>query len=233
MVSSDGGVIGDSYRHGRPCARGGRRDGAGRGPERVFSLGAAVVPARSGARDPPMPIRSALLLLACWTSLETAERAAAPVVERGLPYRAGPALSEYERERCVLDLYLPAGRAGFPTMVWFHGGGIIEGDKDGRSTVAMAERFAHDGVAVAGANYRLSPKVLFPAYVEDAAASVAWVAAHIQERGGDPKGIFIAGHSAGGYLAALAVMDPSYLAAAGVPAGAIAGLIPVSGQMIT
>jgi acetyl esterase/lipase len=178
-----------------------------------------------------MPIRLALLLAACcWLPLSSA---AEPTVERELHYRAGPALSDYERERCVLDLYLPAGRSGFPTMVWFHGGGIIEGDKDGHGTVAMAERFARDGVAVAVPNYRLSPKVQFPAYIEDAAAAVAWVAAHIQERGGDPKGLFVAGHSAGGYIAALAVMDPSYLPAAGVPAGAVAGLIPVSGQMVT
>lgn len=169
----------------------------------------------------------------------------APTVERDLHYRSGPGMSAYEQERCILDLYLPPsgsvptnGRApasgsGYPTLVWFHGGGIVEGDKNGRETRAMAERFARDGIAVAVAQYRLSPTVQFPAYIQDAAVAVAWTAAHIGERGGDPKGIFVGGHSAGGYLAALAVMDPSYLAAAGVPIGTVAGLIPVSGQMLT
>ena len=82
-------------------------------------------------------------------------------------------------------------------------------------------------------NYRLSPKVKFPAYIEDAARSVAWVHRTISQHGGDPAKVFISGHSAGGYLAAMLGMDPQYLGSQGVSTGEIAGLLPVSGQMIT
>jgi acetyl esterase/lipase len=82
-------------------------------------------------------------------------------------------------------------------------------------------------------NYRLSPRVVFPAYIDDAAASVAWTYQNIDQYGGDPAKIFVSGHSAGGYLAAMLGMDPEYLNKYGVEVENIAGFIPVSGQMIT
>lgn len=145
-------------------------------------------------------------------------------------YREGE-LSDYEKERCKLDLYLPEKARNFATIVWFHGGGLTEGDK--RGTAAMAKRFARDGIAVAAANYRLSPKVKYPAYVEDAAAAVAWTMRHIAEQGGDPKKVFVSGHSAGGYLTAAIGFDPRFLQAHGIKTEAIAGLIPVSPQVFT
>lgn len=67
----------------------------------------------------------------------------------------------------------------------------------------------------------------------NAAASVAWVANHIAKYGGNPKALFISGHSAGGYLTAILGMDPKYLAKYGIDTAAIAGIIPVSGQTFT
>ena len=52
------------------------------------------------------------------------------------------------------------------------------------------------------ANYRLSPGVMHPAHVQDAAAATAWVYNNIAEFGGDPQNIYVSGHSAGAYLAA-------------------------------
>ena len=75
-----------------------------------------------------------------------------------LPYKSGDNLSDYEKERCTLDLYLPAGKKGFPTLVWFHGGGLTGGVKNGKDTVAVVRSLAASGVAVASVNYRLSPK---------------------------------------------------------------------------
>ncbi len=164
-----------------------------------------------------------------------------PVVERGavltnVLYRSGT-LSAYERERCVLDLYLPDKRSGFATLVWFHGGGLTQGSKDKVDrevdTPAIARSLARGGVAVVMPNYRLSPKAAFPAYVEDAAAAVAWTCAHIAGHGGDPHKIFVGGHSAGGYLTLMVGMDGRYLQQSGVPLSALAGLIPVSGQVMT
>jgi acetyl esterase/lipase len=154
------------------------------------------------------------------------------VVHENIAYKSGSGLTDYERERNVLDLYLPPGASDFPVIVWFHGGGITGGDKAGMQA-PIAEALARRGIAVASANYRLSPRVNFPAYIEDAAASVAWVLDHIDEYGGDAEIVFVSGHSAGGYLAAMVGLDGSYLRAYGHALADLAGLIPISGQMVT
>ncbi|MFB6317896.1 alpha/beta hydrolase [Saccharicrinis sp. FJH54] len=133
----------------------------------------------------------------------------------------------YKKERCVLDLYYPSGLNAFPVVVWFHGGGLEFGQKE------IPEGLKQKGIAVIGVNYRLSPKVKSPAYVEDAAAAVSWAFHHIAEYGGDPELIFVSGHSAGGYLASMVGMDKRWLAKFGIDANDIAGLIPLSGQCIT
>ena len=82
-------------------------------------------------------------------------------------------------------------------------------------------------------DYRLHPKVTAPTYIEDAAASVAWTLKHIAKYGGDPKRVFISGHSAGGYLTSMIGYDKQWLAKHGVDSDALAGLIPYSGHTIT
>ena len=148
-------------------------------------------------------------------------------VVENLAYKAGP--SDYETSRCTLDLYVPKDAKGAPVLVWFHGGGLKNGDKT--SGAAVGRRFGAEGILVASVNYRLSPRATYPAYNEDAAAAVAWIRAHAAEHGGDPARIFVAGHSAGGYLSAIVASDPSYLEKHGLPLSAIAGAIPISGQM--
>lgn len=153
-------------------------------------------------------------------------------VIKNIAYKSGKRLSAYERDRCVLDLYLPESKKNCPVVIWFHGGGLEGGSKD--DAVEIGEFFAKNGVAAAVASYRLSPKVRYPAYVDDAAASVAWTIKHICEYGVYPDcSVFISGHSAGGYLAAIAGMNPKYLGKYGVDLKRIAGVIPVSGQVFT
>ena len=139
----------------------------------------------------------------------------------------------YEQERCKLDLTVPAGAKGFPTYVWFYGGGLKNGGKDLRSEYCAEIRasLAQAGVAVVTPDYRLSPKVKYPAYVDDAAAAFAWTVKHIAEYGGDPRKVFIGGHSAGGYLALLVGMDPERLKPHGLTLGSVAGIAQVSGQV--
>jgi acetyl esterase/lipase len=149
-----------------------------------------------------------------------------------LPYRQDGA-SEYERERCKLDLYLPEGPTGFATIVWFHGGGLRNGHKADDIAVGLARRFAGEGIAVASVNYRLSPQVKFPDYIKDAAAAVAFVCKRIVAYGGSDQRVFVSGHSAGGYLTAMIGMDPRYLNEHDIEADQIAGYMPVSGQMVT
>lgn len=133
----------------------------------------------------------------------------------------------YRKERCKLDVYYPVGKKGFPTIVWFHGGGLEGGGKH------VPEMFMNEGFAVVAVNYRLSPKAQNPAYTEDAAAAVAWAYKHIEEYGGSPRRVFVTGHSAGGYLTLMVGLDKSYLQEYGVDADSIAAYLPISGQTVT
>ena len=135
--------------------------------------------------------------------------------------------TDYSAERCKLDLHRPTDLPGYATVVWFHGGGLKANSK------SIPDALKEQGFAVVAANYRLHPKVDSPTYVEDAAAAVAWTFRMIASYGGDPDKIFVAGHSAGGYLTSMVGLDKSYLAAHSIDADRIAGLIPYSGHTIT
>lgn len=166
-------------------------------------------------------------------SAKDAAPASPPPTQADIAYKAGDKLTDYEKERCKLDLYLPGEKKGFPTLVWFHGGGLTGGGKDSPKTLAIGSGLAQEGVGMVVVNYRLSPKAKYPAYVDDAAAAVAWTLKNIAQHGGDPKRVFVGGHSAGGYLTLLLGMDERHLAKHGVKHSDLAGLIPVSGQVMT
>jgi acetyl esterase/lipase len=134
---------------------------------------------------------------------------------------------QYISERCKLDIYYSEKMKDFTTVVWFHGGGITSGEKH------IPEKLKKQGIAVVAVNYRLNPKVNCPAYIEDAAAAIAWTFKHIAEFGGDPAKIVVSGHSAGGYLASMVGLDKKWLAKYNIDANKIAMLIPFSGHCIT
>jgi acetyl esterase/lipase len=133
----------------------------------------------------------------------------------------------YIKSQCRLDIYYPKNAKNFATIVWFHGGGITGGEKE------IPRELLDKGVAIIGVGYRLSPKAKAPAYIEDAAAAVAWAFKHIAEYGGNNKLIFVSGHSAGGYLGTMITLDKQYLTKYNIDANSIAGLISFSGQAIT
>lgn len=143
-----------------------------------------------------------------------------------IPYRASNGDKLIEKQ-CRLDLYVPKSTKDFPTIVWFHGGGLTGGQKE------IPTRLKNQNVAVVGAEYRLSPAVKAPTYIEDAAAAVAWTVQNIAKYGGSTKKIFISGHSAGGYLASMVVLDKRWLKPYGIDSDSFAGLVPFSGQSIT
>lgn len=134
--------------------------------------------------------------------------------------------NKYLSERCRLDIYYPTEK-DYTTVVWFHGGGIKAGNK------SIPEKLKEQGIAVIAVNYRLSPKVKCPVYIEDAAAAVAWTFNNIEKYGGNKNKIVVSGHSAGGYLTSMLGMDKSYLAKHNINADDIAMLIPFSGHTIT
>lgn len=133
----------------------------------------------------------------------------------------------YVNERCRLDVYYPENTKDFTTVIWFHGGAITGGEK------YIPEIWKNKGIAVVAVNYRLSPKVKCPTYIEDAAAAVAWVFNNIEKYGGNPDRIVVSGHSAGGYLASMIGLDKKWLAKYDIDANKIAMLIPFSGHCIT
>lgn len=188
------------------------------------------IPPRFIAR--PIPLLTILACLALGLlAASAAQKGEAPErVLRDLPYYGKELLataSEYQRTQCRLDLALPTDRKGFATVVWFHGGGLT-GGKRGFPPLLLGR-----GLGVAAVGYRLSPKAQCPEFIDDAAAAVAWVLRNIERHGGDPKRVFVAGHSAGGYLTAMVGMDPKWLAPHGFSPKDLAGLIPVSAQVST
>ncbi len=133
----------------------------------------------------------------------------------------------YIQSRCKLDIYYPENKDNFPTIVWFHGGGLKEGNK------YIPEKLKNQSIAVVAVNYRLYPKVKSPSYLEDAAAAVAWTMKNIEAFGGDLDLVFVSGHSAGGYLTSMIGLDKRWLKKHELDANQLAGLIPLSGHTIT
>ena len=149
------------------------------------------------------------------------------VFESSISYRTEKDATEYMKERCRLDLLYPTHLKNFTTVVWFHGGGLTGGVK------FVPEELDRKGIAVVAVNYRLSPKVQAPAYIEDAAAAVAWTFRNIEKYGGSKAKIVVSGHSAGGYLTSMVGLDPKWLKRHDIDANKIAGLVPFSGHTIT
>jgi acetyl esterase/lipase len=145
------------------------------------------------------------------------------VTTRNVDYRSEV---DFEDGKDRLDIYMPGGAEAVPVIVFFHGGALRAGSKEAGSVVA--ERFVPSGVGVVSANYRLSPGVMHPAHVEDAAAAFAWVVKNIRGHGGDPDNVYVAGHSAGAYLATLLALDPGHLGRHGLELRSIRGTIPIS-----
>ena len=134
---------------------------------------------------------------------------------------------KYIQERCKLDIYYPTTEKGFATVVWFHAGGLKNGDR------FIPEQLKNQGIAIVAVDYRLHPNVSSPAYIEDAAAAVACVFNNIEKYNGNSKKIYLAGHSAGGYLVSMLGLDKKWLSKHAIDANRIAGLIPFSGHAIT
>lgn len=96
-------------------------------------------------------------------------------------------------------IYRPRAASG--AVIWLHGGGYVLGDVD--TEHAWAARIARDsGAVVISVSYRTAPEDTFPAALDDVYAVLLWAAGHAAELGFDPERLAVAGHSAGGGLAA-------------------------------
>lgn len=146
-------------------------------------------------------------------------------LQKDISYYTGT--DSYATERCKVDVYAPADTAGCPVVVWFHGGGLTGGNKK------VPRELKDAGYVVVAANYRRLPHVAIDSCITDAARAVAWTFANAERYGGDSSKIFVAGHSAGGYLTSMIGLDKKWLGACGIDPDSIRGLAPYSGQMIT
>ena len=171
---------------------------------------------------------SAVLLLAAAFCVRAEVLRDIPYYEKDAPAQGNV---EYRTQRCKLNLSIPDGVKDFPSIVYFHGGGLSSG---GANPTKFPTHFDLSKVAVARVSYRLSGKGgACPDYIYDAAAAVAWVVKNIAKHGGDPKKVYVTGHSAGGYLTAMLALDKKYLNTFGIEPEQLAGYFPVSGQMTT
>ncbi len=133
-------------------------------------------------------------------------------------------------ERGYLDIYRPAGhQRPSPVIIFFYGGSWKSGARADYRFVG--EAFASRGFVTVIPDYRLFPTVKFPEFLVDNARAVAWVQANIARYGGDKQRLFLAGHSAGAYNAAMLGVQPKHLQDAGGEADGICGVMSLAGPI--
>lgn len=168
--------------------------------------------------------RSLLLLAALFVSLYTFARSYE--YDKEILYKGKP--DAYTEKMCRLDVAYEKGAECRPVIVWFHSGGLTSGWRH------IPETLLRDGAVVVGVGYRFVTEVTIPETLDDAAASVAWVLKNIEAYGGDLSKIYLAGHSAGGYIVNMLGLNKEYLAKYDIdPDTQIKALVPYSGQVIT
>jgi acetyl esterase/lipase len=114
-----------------------------------------------------------------------------------------------------LDAYIPDGTARpAPAALFFCGGSWRRGAKGMYRFVGQA--LASRGFVAAIPDYRVFPEVSFPGFLEDGGAAFASVRDHAGEIGADPDRLFLMGHSAGAYIAAMLTLDGRWLGAVGL-----------------
>ena len=154
------------------------------------------------------------------TAVNAFSSGSASRVTLGLPYGAGP--------RHKLDIYTPlAAPAPAPVVVFFYGGNWTTGERADYAFVGRA--LAARGMVAVIADYRLYPEVRYPDFLDDAAQAVAWTVRQAARHGGDPKQVFVMGHSAGAYNAAMLALDGKWLARQGMTPAALRGWIGLAG----
>ena len=164
--------------------------------------------------------RQILLLTATLTSIPS-------LVVLGDQAEKDIAYSEAGGNRTRLDVYVPGEGKDHPVVVWVHGGAWQLGDK--RLVQAKPKAFNEHGYVLVSVNYRLHPAVTYKEQAGDIAQAIRWVKDHSREHGGDPRRIFLMGHSAGAHLVALVATDERYLEKAGLKLRDLSGVILLDG----
>ncbi len=126
----------------------------------------------------------------------------------------------------TLDVYIPESKE-FSVFVFFHGGGLESGDKE--DVEIVARYLLEKNIAVVSVNYRMYPTAVYPEFIRDAAAAVAWTYRNINHYGKCDK-FYVGGSSAGAYLSMMLCFDERYLMPYGISPNTINGYIHNAGQ---
>lgn len=182
---------------------------------------------------PSRPLRRRTLSLGLAGAATSLLQACSPVgfLERRVPedtYRLVPDIAYGSHPRQRLDVYSPLdARTAAPVFVFFYGGAWTSGTRGFYRFVG--EAMAARGIVTVVPDYRLHPEVRFPDFLDDSARAVRWALDHAAKHGGDTSRVFIGGHSAGAYNAAMVAFDPRYAQAAGFDSRRLAGFIGLAG----
>ncbi|PIL42489.1 lipase [Massilia eurypsychrophila] len=131
----------------------------------------------------------------------------------GVRYQVKPDLvyGTASGQQLKLDLYLhraaAKGRAPAPLLVYFHGGGWVDGRKENAAFMLLP--YLAMGWSVANVEYRLAKVAPAPAAVEDVRCALRWLRANAAAHGADASTMVVAGDSAGGHLALMAALLPA------------------------
>lgn len=172
-------------------------------------------------------LAAALIGRAIYKQSQYAEDKEAVLGWQFIDYRPDVSYDDAESSSRSLDLFLPREGRDWPVAVVVHGGSFIFNSKDTVANLGIA--LARHDVAAAVVNYRLVPKTTPQGQVEDVARAVAWTYKNIAALGGDPERLYLVGHSAGAFLAAMVALDPEKLAACGLQPDIVRGAALLSG----
>ncbi len=126
-----------------------------------------------------------------------------------------------------LDVYVPQGAAhAAPVVVFFYGGSWQTGSRV--DYLFVGEALASRGIVTVIADYRLAPRVSYPDFLKDCAGAVSWTFKNIANFSGNSDKVFVCGHSAGGYNAAMLAFDPRWLGAYDLSPDRFAGLVALA-----
>ncbi len=162
------------------------------------------------------------VLSACSSGLNALKPSSTYAFTEGVSY--GP------DARQKLDVYRPTGKAppgGWPVVVFFYGGSWHWGNR--AEYTFVGEALASRGVVALVADYRLYPEVRYPDFLEDCARATAYGLREALHLGGNPQRVYVMGHSAGAYNAAMVALDERWLKAQGAAPSSLAGWIGLAG----
>ncbi|HEY2837519.1 MAG TPA: alpha/beta hydrolase [Pirellulales bacterium] len=151
-----------------------------------------------------MQLTSSLVVLLAIGATDVA-RADEPEID----FQSGVVYGKGGEEELKLDIASPKGLDHpVPAIIFIHGGGWAAGSRD--HMAGFVKQAAGRGFVAATVSYRLAPKHVFPAQVEDVKCAVRWLRANAKDRHINPDQIGAIGMSAGAHLAMmLGAMDPS------------------------